>query len=368
MPWRRRASPAAASRQAGAFPATVRLAEAQSKALRQHKPVVGRLRELKKAVVAAEVEGKILEVPVETGDRVVGGETVLARIDGIWAEQNLKRAQAQVAAAQATLDQSELDLKYLENLLKAQSAKPKEVDDTRAQVASDRATLSAAIAERDRVEREVERLVVLAPFDGRVSRKITEVGQWVAPGDDIVEVISHGQIDAVVNVPERMVDNVKTGDKAQVQIDPLGVSIEGEIIAINPDGQNLARSFPVKIRLDDQDGRLKAGMTVTVWLPVGPESQYITVPPDAVYYDLTGERIWISTPPAEEGAMPTAMPVMVKPLFVTDNRVVVEPVAKGGDSMLQDKTAVIVEGVESLYPGQPLIDADAPPPPPPPAG
>ncbi|MEZ6193834.1 MAG: efflux RND transporter periplasmic adaptor subunit [Phycisphaerales bacterium] len=345
----------------GPYPASVRVDKVKNQMLRKRIAVVGRLHELQRATVAAEVEGKVLEVPVQEGDPVIAGKTVLARIDGVWAEQNLKSAEADVAAAQATLDQSELDLKYLEQLREAQSAKPKEVDDMRAQVASDRARLSSVVADRDRARREVERLVVLAPFDGTVTRKITEVGQWVAPGDDIVEVISQGQVDAIADVPEDAIDQVRLGDNATVIIDPLGLNVAGEVVAINPNGQNAARTFPIKVRLDDQGGKLKAGMSVTVWLPIGAEAEYLTVPHDAVIYTVDGKHVWVGVPGGEGSPMPSAASVAVRPLFAQDDRVAVEPIQPTESKLLADGTIVVVEGAETLSPGQPLMDVDAPP-------
>jgi membrane fusion protein, multidrug efflux system len=344
----------------GPPPADVRTAHAQLLNLRPRMAVTGRLRELRRATVAAEVEGKILAVRVQEGDPVVGGETVLAEIDGVWAKQDLKRTEAEVAAAQATLDQSVLDLNYLEQLLEAQSAKPKEVDDMRAQVASDRASLSAAIAARDRVECEVDRLVVLAPFDGAVTRKITEVGQWVSSGDDIVEMISHGELDAIADVPEKAIDRIKVGDIAEVVIEPLGLTARGEVVAINPNGRNAARTFPVKVRLDDQGGRLKAGMSVTIWLPVGAEAKYLTVPVDAVMYGLDGQTVWVGLPGAEDSPMPTAMSVPVKTLFAEMGHVAVDPLNKADRETLSDGAMVVIEGAETLFPTQPLNDVDNP--------
>lgn len=358
----------------GPPPATVRVAQAMIDSLRPRLAVVGRLREVRLATVAAEVEGKVLEVAVREGDPVVGGETVLARIDGVWAELDMARTQADVAAAQATLDQSELDLNYLEQLLNAQSAKPKEVDDMRAQVSSDRALLRAAVADRDRVQKELERVVVIAPFDGFVTRKLTEAGQWVAPGDEIVEVISKGQIDAVANVPEHLIDSVKVGDIAEVVIEPLKLPVRGEIIAINPDGGNAARTFPVKVKLDDLGGRLKSGMSVTVWLPLGEETPMLTVPRDAVLYSLEGQSVWVGMPAQSDGSptsgssdadpaqpglppRPSAMPVPVRVLFGEGDRVAVEPLSSMDSSPLVDGIDVIIEGAESLFPTQPLIYA-----------
>ncbi len=332
--------------------AQVRVGYVQSQQLQQRVVLIGRLREVQRAIIAAEVEGKVLSVPVQEGDPVVGGKTVLAEIDGVWANLDLARTQAQVAAAQATLDQSVLDLAYLEQLLDAQSAKPKEVQDMRAQVASDRARLSAEIAERDRVEKEVERLVVLAPFDGFVTRKVTEVGQWVERGDAIVEVISHGGIDAVADVPEHLIDQVKVGDRAGVVIEPLELAVRGEVAAINPSGNNSARTYPVKVRLDDQSGRLKAGMSVTVLLPIGPVSDSLTVPRDAVVNAPDGQTVWVGIP---DDPLPTARLTAVRVLFSEGDRVVIQPLADTDSAGLTQGAAVVIEGAERLAPDQPLI-------------
>jgi len=339
----------------GRPPALVRIGYVRSQQLQQRVGVVGRLRELRRAVVAAEVQGKVLAVPVQEGDPVVGGETVLAEIDGVWARLELTRTQAQVASAQATLDQSVLDLDYLEQLLSAKSAKPKEVQDMRAQVQSDRAALDASIAQRGRAETEVQRLIVIAPFDGSVTRKATEVGQWVESGDDMVEVISQGGIDAVADVPEHMIDQIKLGDSALVVIEPLNISVHGEVAAVNPSGSKSARTFPVKVRLEDQSGKLKPSMSVTVWLAVGPEADWLTVPRDAVVYGPDGQTVWYATPGEAQDAPHTVAVVPVRVLFGEGERVVIEPLSDGA---LSDGLAVVTEGVERLSPGQTITFAD----------
>src|SRR5690606_28274597 len=120
-----------------------------------------RLEEVRRATIAAEVEGKIIAAPVEEGDRVEAGRTMLVRVDPVWAQAALQMAEAQVASAEAELDQSRRDLAYLEQLQSAGSAKPKEVDDARAAVLSDEAQLSSARAAREEAATRVSRLDVV---------------------------------------------------------------------------------------------------------------------------------------------------------------------------------------------------------------
>jgi RND family efflux transporter MFP subunit len=363
---------------AGPPPAQVRVAAMAERSLKPRFEVVGRLQELERTTVAAEVSGKLVAVPVEEGDRVEAGQTTLAKVEDVWAKLDLEAATADVAAAEATLDQSQRDLQYLEKLLEANSAKPKEVADQRASVKSDRATLDAAKARRARARQRVNRLTVTPPFDGVVVDKRAEVGQWVEPGTTVVEMVSRGQIDAVLNVPEKRINTVQVGDLVTVVVEPLAYQTNGEVVAVNPSGDNPARTFPVKVRLDDAKGKLKPGMSAIGQLPLAEAAQRLTVPRAAVSFGPRGASIWVAQPPApagvapprdgegaesgdssEEGAsgppaMPKAKRVDVEVLFPIEGGYAIKPVAGDEGADLNADQRVVIEGWERLMPGQPL--------------
>jgi RND family efflux transporter MFP subunit len=374
----------------GPPPARVRVAEIRQQMVKPRFDVVGRLEELERTTVAAEVSGKLTAVPVEAGDQVKADETVLARVDEVWSQLELEAAKADVAAAEATLDQSRRDLQQLEQLLKANSAQPKEVADQRAQVKANQAQLDAAIARRKRAEERVNRLVVTAPFDGVVVDKQAEVGQWVEPGSAVVEIISRGQIDAVLNVPEKHINTVSPGNEVPVLVEPLNRRVVGKVVAINPSGNNPARTFPVEVRLSDEGGRLKPGMSVTGQLPLAEKAQRLTVPRSAVSFGPQGAAIWLASggnrataggaggsggnsggggdgpsgggSPSNEGAqqqgkagpMPSAKRLDVEVLFGIEDDYVVQPVGQPRQSELEAGRRVVIEGWERLAPGQAL--------------
>jgi len=88
----------------GPPPASVVVEPAIEMPLRQRFAVVGRLREVRRARLAAEVEGKLIEMPADAGDAVVAGQTVVARIEDTWAKLAVRQFEAEVAAARAELD------------------------------------------------------------------------------------------------------------------------------------------------------------------------------------------------------------------------------------------------------------------------
>jgi membrane fusion protein, multidrug efflux system len=344
----------------GPPPALVRVAEVQQQKVQSKLDVVGRLQEVRRAVVAAEQEGRIVAVPVEEGSAVDGNKTVIAKIDDTWMKLATENARARLAVADATVKEAQaryeqMTRQYtqLKELGTTGAAKPKEVEDARniaeasaAMLDAAKAAIAVAQAEVARAKEYENRIAITAPFDGVVVKKMTEVGQWVTPGTAVAEIISRGQIDAVVDVPERLVNNVTVGDEVEVRIEPLHATVTGKAAAINPMGATAARTFPVKIRMDDQGGKLKPGMSVLASVPTGQEVEALTVPRDAVHRTMQGTVVWTN-------ANGTAAPVPVRVLFGQGDRYAIES-APGGPP-LQAGARVVIEGAERLFPGRPLI-------------
>ncbi len=319
--------------------------------------LVGRLHEVRRATVSSEVTGRVLTLPVEDGQRVIQGQTVLATVDPVWAELALDEAQAGVGAAQAEMDDAEIELTRLQAMAVSGSAPQRERDEAQARFDRAAADLLRAEAERDRRQTEVERLQVVAPFDGYVVRKHAEAGQWVAPGDPVVELVSRGQIDAMVDVPERYVSRVQMNQSLEIYVEALEEFVVAEVVSVTPDAGNASRTFPVRIRMADQDGRLKAGMSVTVQLPVGEPNGGLIVPANAVNITPEGASVWVALDMG--GPMPQAIPVHVNVQYELAAGMVVQPIVVGDEQVPLYPTALVVtQGQERIFmPTQPLMFA-----------
>ncbi len=349
----------------GPPPALVRVGEVLEEQLQQRVTVIGRLRETNRSLVAAEQAGKLLEVPVDNGS-IVGPDTMLARVEPVWAEidvaearAKLAEARAQVEQLQAEVDQARLEANRLQELLNDKAARPREVEVANADLAAKRGQLDAMKArviarevEVNRAQQQLERLTVRAPFDGVVVAKLVEVGQWVDSGTPVAEVVSRGQIDVMLDVPERIVNDVRPGDMIDFKVDALDKEFEARTDAVIPVANNAARTFPVRLRTSDENGMLKAGMSVTAWLPTGRTAARLTVPRDAIVRQPTGNVVWANI----DGK---GMPVSVRVLFGQGDRYAIEPLDPAG-LPLRPGTQVVIEGAERLFPTRPLKIADQP--------
>jgi len=347
----------------GPPPATVRLGVALREMVQDRWDVVGRLQQVRQSVVASEVAGKVVEVRVDAGDVVTGGETILARVDDVWAKIAIASAEAELAAAeaeqqeaQARLARSRIDMERLRELLQTGVAKQREYDEAHATFEADQARVTAAAARirtaqaaLDRAQREMERLVIRAPFDGVVVRKMIEVGEWAQIGTAIVEIVSRGEIDAVIDVPERLINNIEVGAPLTVHIEALKLDVEGKIVAVVPQGMNASRTFPVKIRLPDRGGTLMAGMSVVARVPTTQQIEAITVPRDAVLQTPQGPVVWASM----DGK---AVSIPVQVMFGHGDRYVVQPLANSPVPLMPNMPVVIEGGERIFMPGQPLVE------------
>lgn len=366
----RLAEQAEAQKQApqGPPPTNVKVAQVKTQKMQQRVMVVGRLMEVKRSVVASEVEGRVTELLTPAGRTVVGGESIIARVDSVWSTLAVEQAQADLAAANATARQSARELKLLEALAARNASDPQAIDDARAKAEADAASVLAHEAALHRAEETRKRVEIIAPFDGIVSAKLTEKGQWLEQGSPVVEVVSNGLIDAVIDVPEQIITQVPKGTAIELTIEALNLTITGEVIAINPDGSNAARTYPVKIRVDDRDGLLKVGMSVTARVPIRAEQDYLVVPRDAVQYADNGPQVWMSLvmPASAPGSKPLGVPMDVEVLFGVDGLFAIQPKPKTQGARLSVGMDVVIEGAERLWPMRPVIvmngkdDADAP--------
>ena len=335
----------------GTPPALVRVGRAREKTIRPDRPIVGRLVEVRKVTVASEVQGNIVELPVEEGTPVVGGETVLARVDDVWCRFALARSRAQVASTEAKLKCELLDLERDRQLLSTRAVSQSQVESREATVADLQANLDEAKAAAEEESERVTRSTILAPFDGTVVAKHAERGGYVSRGTPIVDVVSRGQIDALLMVPESAINLIQVGQTLPIGIDPLGDEASGKVVSLTPYGPTASRTFPVKVRLDDQAERFKAGMSVTARITTGPQRQALVVSRDAVLVRPDGSTVWVALS-AGQGKTCRVQPVPVTLTARMHDEYAIEPQNGEGRKVLSGGSQVVIEGAERLTPGQ----------------
>lgn len=353
---------AAATLGAAAQPAAnVRLDAVREEVVAQRRDATGQIVTLRRSVVATQEPGLVLELDLELGDTVEAGE-IIARLDDDRARLEVQRWEARIEADNALVEQreaekdrAERDLGRIQQLATRASAGESELDQARtevqsrkAQLSEAKATLRTSQAELALAKRTLEDMTIRAPFDGRVVSKLTEAGQWVGQGDGLVTIVSLTQLEARADIPERSVGALQVSDGViELKIPALDKRLSGQLIRIVPEADSLSRLFPIRIRVEDPEGRLRPGMSLTAVVPTGESGPALTISEDAILRNAAGEYVYFD-------AGGTAQIAPITRLFAANGRVAVR------SQVLRPGMLLVVEGNERMYPTQALnvLNAD----------
>jgi len=341
-------APGAPGAPPAAAAALVRVDRASLEPATLERSLVGRLVAVQRATVSSEVAGKILALDVREGNPVTGGKTVIASIDPVWLDLSIDKQEAHIKAIQAQLRKDTDNLKRLKGLFDRGVATDFEYSEQLAAHDQRQAELSEAQVTLKDLKVKRGRVDVIAPFDGWVTLRHAEQGQWLNEGSPVVDIVSRGEIYALVNVPESLVNRLTLGLEIPVTIDVLGETVTGRIGSITPDGSQASRSYPVRVVLNDSAGRLKVGMSVTATFPEGNRQKHLLVSRDAVLVKPDGSTVWVVRGEAELSALPAPVNIVGR----VGNRYAIRGESEQARLLLSDGCSVVIEGAERLRPAQ----------------
>jgi RND family efflux transporter MFP subunit len=285
-------APAAPAQEAAA---PVRVTVAQESRLFEEIPLNGSVTARRVSLLSPKVDGLVAELAVDEGDLVSTGE-VLLRLDQRLAEIELAGADAALAEAEARLKESIRQRDEAAELREKQHIAATNYENLAAQVRIDEAALGRIRAERARQAELLERHTIRAPFDGAISRKLTEIGQWVDSSDAILELVEIDRLRIDVPVPQRYFDRVKPGTATIVRFDAEPDQLyDGEVSQRIPAGNRSARTFPIRIELDNPDLSKAPGMSARVVLKLRLDERgtALVLPRDAIVQTPNGStQIW----------------------------------------------------------------------------
>ena len=281
----------------GARPAPpVEFTQAESYSIGASLELPGSVEALRRAEVATQVEGLVVKLLVREGDRVKRGQK-LAELDTASLEARKKTLEADVVEAETRLRSAESRHRRAESLFADRLISDEELDIARYEqeaLEARRVSLQASIGE---LELQLRQSVISAPFDGAVTEKRTEVGQWLQEGAAVVTLLSLEELEVAIEVPEVHIGRVRLGQSAQVKLDAFPTEpLAGKVSVMVPEADPDARTFPVKIRVPSGGGRVRTGMTATVTLAPSSPRQATIVPKDALVSEGNGWVVFVLEP------------------------------------------------------------------------
>ncbi|TXC66213.1 efflux RND transporter periplasmic adaptor subunit [Piscinibacter aquaticus] len=262
---------AAASAPAATNPgglAAVEVARATVLRLEDDAVAVGSLRSKQGVMLRPEVAGRVARLGFKDGQRVRRGQ-LLVQLDDTLPRAQLQQAQAQASIARTNLQRNR-------ELLAQNFVSASAVDQSAA-------ALEVAEAQVALARAQVERMRIVAPFDGVAGIAAINLGDYVKDGADLVNIEDASSMSVDFRLPERYLARLKAGQPVDVQVDALpGRSFQGRIDAVDSQVDAQGRALLVRARLPNPKGELKAGMFARARTVFAVREQAVVVPEEAL--------------------------------------------------------------------------------------
>jgi HlyD family secretion protein len=258
---------------------------------------VGNVRAGTEAQLSSRIMAQVKEILVREGENVIGsGEkgtkaTILAKLDDRDIQDRLRQAQAQLKAMDRTMEAARAklgaaraqveaarankikvssDYRRFEELHRQQAATGQQLESSRAQRDIAVAQESTASGELQAAQSEIERIraqresaqaseaenrvmltysEIQAPFDGRIIKKMVNVGDMAAPGQPLFLLETTTRPELHASISDSLVPHLTVGKKVKVHIDALNQTLEGTVYEIRPKSDPATRTVLVKIGL-----------------------------------------------------------------------------------------------------------------------
>ena len=311
-----------------------------SKKLNRPVTFVGSVEPYKNSVIASEVEGLVDNLYVSEGDHVKKGY-VLVEFKTNTLELELKEAKSSMSEASSRYTLARNNLKRLTELYEKGIASIQELQDAEAEKNAWNARVNQLKSQIEINQYNLSVSSIKAPFNGYVVQKYTEVAQWVQEGGPVVELIEVDKLKIIINIPETYVSKLSKNDKVLVNFDALPqLSIEAKVDAIVPKADSEARTFPVRVILDNEQTQIKSGMVVRASFFIGDEQPVMLVPKDAISEFNNSKIVYVV-----ENNLANPVPVSLGFAYL-------DMVQVAGE--LSENQQVVIRGNERLRPGQPV--------------
>jgi len=306
-------------------------------------PLSGTVASKRIAKLSTEVSGLVESMNVDIGDTVQAGDEIL-RLNSELEALSLTAAQAATKQAIEELKDAKRRLADAKALAKRHTVSVNEQKSLAAEVRIDSAGVERLKAAQQRQAAQLRRYKLNAPFAGVISRKLAEQGEWLKPGDQVVELIATTDLVVELKAPQAVYGKLEQTTNILIRLDAMpGQAYEARLDTVIPISDPATRTFMIRAVLNDSSIKLAPGMSASAVLRLNTGSQGVVVDRDALLRYPDGRiTVWVVK---GEGDQTTVSEQQVKTGLSFNGKVAIR-------SGLAPNTLVVVRGNEALREGQ----------------
>ena len=279
--------------------------------------------------VSFKIGGKIKSLAIEEGHLVKAG-TLLAQLD-------LTELMAKKEKALENKNKAKRDMDRMEKLFKKNIVPESSFQDSRSLFIS-------ASAELKIVEDNIKNSTIRAPFTGRITKKLSEVGEIISPAMPVAILTEMEPILVKASVPDNFIQKIRTGKTVHVLVDSHPQEkFKGVINRIETTVDPLSRTFRVEIRLANPGEKLRPGLIAHVEIIHREKGLGIFIPLDSIIGFGSNPTIFLIKNLMAKKRMIKTGKIMGDQVEVLEGLVEGEILVVSGQEYLKDQQLVLID-------------------------
>lgn len=240
----------------------------------------GSVEAVKEAFISPEVNGQIMEIYVQEGDRVRKGQ-LLARLNTEVTEKNIAELKTSLVLATEVFERQE-------RLWKQQIGSELQYLEAR----NNKRSLENRL---ETIQAQLDMAVIHAPIDGIVEKVNQKKGELSVPGMQLIQLVDLSELYVRADISESFLSSIKTGDTVSLKI-PAYPDYERtmKINRISNVINKNNRTFEVELRFDNKDEKLKPNMLAVIRINDFTAENSLVIPSKIIKEDLKGRYIYLA--------------------------------------------------------------------------
>ncbi len=272
---------------------TVQTKEILPKTVSRHISVSAIVKPSSEAKVSSKMTGNVAGIYFKEGDQVNAGQTII----------RLERDRTLLTAyhnAQVNLDNTRAamkkDKKVAKVMVETSSGDAKKQAKAGLSSVKKKAELQIAIAQGqlDSAQAQLGNTVIKAPISGAINKTYAEVGEMVMAGSPVVNIINAESIEVELALTEFDIGKISIKQEAEINLAAYpDEKFIGKVYYVGSASDPINKKFPVKIKLENEDGKIKPGMIAKVNIITARQENVLVIPKTAVFMDGNVEKVYL---------------------------------------------------------------------------
>ncbi|WP_448102594.1 efflux RND transporter periplasmic adaptor subunit [Luteibacter jiangsuensis] len=245
--------------------------------------------------IHARVGGYLKQWNVDIGEKVKAGQ-VLALIDTPELDQQFEQAKAELVRAQANVRLADTTARRWQNLLQSRSVSKQEADEKASEAETARATELAAKADVDRLAALESFKKIVAPFDGTVTARNTDIGDLITANNDggqpLFSIADTSKMRLYTQVPQGYASSILPGMKVKLLVlGHGGETVDGTLIGTSRSINRTSGTLLAQFKVENPRQDLLPGDFAEVQLATHAPDGAVTVPATTLLFRAAGPQI-----------------------------------------------------------------------------